>query len=159
MQQLSHTPQVFTQTDIDRSTLRLGSAIVGLLLAAGCQSQSLGDAITVPPKNIAHDDLQAELTLVARISKEIGDATCTYNTECRTLPLGDRACGGPVSWLPLSTVVSDIDELNLLAAKLASLQRLNNARSGMQSTCQYQPDPGAVCLAQRCVLQEKGISN
>lgn len=124
---------------------RWAALCAGLLLMTACQAQPGG----------APD---AEAALVARIRAEVGDARCSADSQCRTLAIGAKACGGPESWLAWSTTAAPgaagrAERLQTWSTELATLQRQRQQASGMVSNCQYNADPGAVCQAQRCVLQ------
>lgn len=101
----------------------------------------------------ATDDRTSEATLLSNINTTIGEAPCTADAQCRTLGVGARACGGPAAWRAWSTQSTSAQDLQPLADQLAALQRDRQARSGMASTCQYLPDPGAACVDRRCVLK------
>ena len=121
----------------------LGLAWLGALLLIGaCQAQA-------PPAS----EPATEAELLARIRAEIGDARCAANADCRTLAIGERACGGPAAWWAWSIAVSRPDHLSAVATELAALQRQRHEKSGMRSTCEYFADPGALCRAQRCVTR------
>lgn len=89
--------------------------------------------------------------LMQQIKAEIGDAVCDNSQQCRTLPVGHRACGGPDGYLPYSTKRSDAAKLARLAAQDSAARKEQDTRSGMISTCQVMLDPGATCSAGRCV--------
>lgn len=93
-----------------------------------------------------------EAALMARIQAEIGSARCDSDAQCRTLPLGHKACGGPLRFVPWSVAVSRGDKLQAWADELAALQRKRQSQSGMVSNCMVLMDPGARCLQQRCQL-------
>src|SRR3990167_6884371 len=48
----------------------------------------------LPPKS-ASASRAGEAALLARIDAEVGGAPCSSSTQCRTLPIGAKACGGP----------------------------------------------------------------
>lgn len=122
-------------------SVRLGLALCALLGVAGCASAVPG--------------ADTEAGLQQQINTAIGQATCTADTQCRTIGVGAKACGGPAAWRAWSTQGGTKGEtLQNLADQLAVLQRQRQARSGMVSTCTYLPDPGAMCQAQRCVLKK-----
>ena len=127
-------------------------SLVGLALSSGCMAQ-LPPPSPGTPATALQADLRVEAALLARIHAEIGDARCTSDAQCRTLPIGAKACGGPEYWLAWSTSTGRADLLQRRAEELAALQRQRNERRGIQSTCQYNADPGAICQAQRCVLR------
>lgn len=117
---------------------RLGSATVcaWALCAAACAAPS------------ATDPMQAAL------ERLIGDAACDHDSQCRTLPVGHSACGGPERWLPWSTKVTDEARLRELLVRPVGGNLPPPARPQGYSICVVLPDPGAVCQAGRCVLRQ-----
>lgn len=89
--------------------------------------------------------------LMQQIKAEIGDAACDSSQQCRSLPVGQRACGGPEAFLPYSTKRSDAAKLVRMASEDSAARKEQITRSGMISTCQAILDPGATCSAGRCV--------
>ena len=116
-------------------------------LVVACQAQPVADT-----------GQAAEATLLQRIKAEIAEAPCSSSAQCRTLPLGSKACGGPAGWIAWSASVSDGDRLQAWAADLAQRQRNREQAEGVMSTCSIVPDPGAVCLANRCVLARGNLA-
>lgn len=116
-----------------------------VLLVSACQAQPL-------PGKPASASLAAEAPLLAAIEAEVGSAPCTSSAQCRTLPIGAKACGGPARWMAWSITTGRADQLQAWSAQLDALQRRRFEASGMMSTCSIVPDPGAVCRAGRCVL-------
>jgi hypothetical protein len=97
----------------------------------------------------------------AALQALVGDAACRDDTQCRTLPVGSLACGGPASYLPWSTLRSDEAALKAAAAPLA--QRRPGSARGEVSICRVLPDPGARCVRDgadgalgTCRLRERG---
>ena len=137
-----------------RRLARRGLAVAGLALLGACQAQtpvSAAGAATVAspaPAAVAMPDA----ALMARIQAGIGEARCSGDAQCRTLAMGEKACGGPERWLAWSLSSPQAAQLPAWAAESAVLARQRNARSGMLSNCLYQPDPGARCQAGRCVI-------
>ena len=87
-----------------------------LILLLGCA------ACTTQAQDPARKDARAGTPAAAkaapgdtlsRIRALVGDASCTESGQCRTLPIGAVACGGPQDYLPYST--SRTDEKALLA--------------------------------------------
>ncbi len=114
-----------------------------LLLLGACQAQP-----AAAPASAAAD----EAALLARIKAGIGAARCSSDAQCRSLGLGEKPCGGPAQWWAWSTSSPQAAQLPAWAAQLAALAKQRNTSSGMAGNCLYQPDPGTVCQAQRCVL-------
>lgn len=107
------------------------AAVAIALLLGACAG---ADASTPVPNDRDQAALQAL----------IGDAACRDDGQCRTLPVGSLACGGPASYLPWSTLRSDEAALKAAAAPLA--QRRPGSARGEVSICRVLPDPGARCV-------------
>lgn len=89
---------------------------------------------------------------VSEIKRLIGTPTCSDNAQCRSLPVGALACGGPQEYLPYSTAKSDEKALLALAERSKTERQAEISRSGEMSICIHRPDPGAVCVAGACQL-------
>lgn len=100
----------------------------------------------------------ATAALEAEIAAAIGPARCQSDAQCRTLPLGARACGGPASYRAYALPGSDEAQLKRLAERHADLARSSNEQSGRISHCALLVDPGARCVAQRCQLNAPGAA-
>ena len=94
--------------------------------------------------------------LWGRVQAEVGDAACTSNSQCRSIAIGHKACGGPESYLAWSTSVSNEATLKDAVAAHAEARRKEDEQSGRVSNCMMLMDPGAVCEAGRCVLNRRG---
>jgi len=99
-----------------------------------------------PPAEPESQRLEREL------SAEIGPAACSADSQCRTVPVGAKACGGPAGYRAWSTQGTDAKRLAELAAHQAEAQQRENQASGRRSTCSVAVDPGASCVAGRCQL-------
>jgi hypothetical protein len=89
---------------------------------------------------------------LAQIRALIGDAACTDSSQCRTVGIGARPCGGPQAYLAWSTAHTDGAALAALAEKFRLEREAVNAASGELSNCRFFPDPGASCRAGTCQL-------
>jgi hypothetical protein len=87
-----------------------------------------------------------------QLQAEIGAARCDAPSQCKTLAVGDKACGGPERYVAFSSTASDPGRLARLAVQYTDASRRDNEREGLMSTCNIVPDPGATCQAGRCVL-------
>ena len=126
--------------------------MAGVLLAACSQAQApVTGAITA-----GAGPREAETRLLDQMRQAIGDAPCSSDAQCRTVPVGAKACGGPAAWWAWSQAHSDGAQLQAWSRQLDRLQRKRFEATGEQSTCQVVPDPGAACVAQRCVLRGRG---
>ncbi|MEF7613670.1 hypothetical protein V4F39_07080 [Aquincola sp. MAHUQ-54] len=87
------------------------------------------------------------------LAAAIGDAACTEDVQCRTVPVGRKACGGPQAWWAWSTAQGDGARIAQAAARYTQASSAAVQESGRMSTCSIVPDPGAVCTAGRCTLR------
>ena len=78
--------------------------------------------------------------------------SCTESGQCRTLPLGAMACGGPEGYLPYSMSGTDEKALRALAEQYKAERQAASKTGGMMSICRHMPDPGAVCVSGSCQL-------
>jgi hypothetical protein len=118
-----------------------------LLLLAACTACSTG---AVPQAVQAPGNGQGDT--LARIRALAATPSCSEDAQCHTLALGARACGGPESYLPWSSARTPQAEIQALGERYKEERRAANAASGAMSTCQFMPDPGAVCRAGTCQL-------
>ena len=102
------------------------------------------------------ESLAEEAQLLQRIEVAIGNDRCTSDADCTTIPIGEKACGGPERWLACTHVSAQKAPIPALLSQLIAMQRTRAARSGMLSNCLISPDPGAMCRANRCVLRSPG---
>lgn len=122
-----------------------------MLVLSACSAQDIPkpDAASTSGAQAPSDGGAATL---ARIHSLVGNASCANDGECRSLPLGAKACGGPDGYLAFSTKATPEPTLRALAQTYAGERRKANSASGMMSTCMFMADPGAVCRAGTCRL-------
>lgn len=116
---------------------------MSLLLLVGCASAS---ARTDAPGDPA--------TTLEKIHALVGNASCTDSSQCRSLPLGARACGGPQSYLAWSIRQTDGNALRALAERYKAERQAQIKQKGEMSDCRFLTDPGAVCQQGTCQLGE-----
>ena len=124
-----------------RARAWLAAASAGLVL--GCQAQ----APTAPGGD-------AGASALARLKAEIGEARCSADSQCRTVAVGEKACGGPEAWLAWSSTSAAAGRVQAAADDTTRAARQRNQQGGLMSTCQFMADPGARCEAGRCVLRK-----
>jgi hypothetical protein len=113
---------------------------LSLFLLAGCAAASRLDAAATPAQT-----LQQIRTL-------IGNPACTDTSQCRSLPLGARACGGPQGYLAWSTAQTDGAAVTALAERYKAQRQVEIKEKGEMSDCRFLSDPGATCVAGTCQL-------
>lgn len=117
-----------------------------LLACVTCVACAATSSAPVKPKAATTGDT------LAKIRALIGDASCTDGSQCHTLALGARPCGGPQAYLPWSSATTDGAALAVLGEQFRQERQAAIAASGEMSDCRFLPDPGAVCRAGTCQL-------
>lgn len=133
--------------------------ILPLILAcAACTTDASSPSAPVRPAPAAKTAPTAASgdATFAQIRAMAGAASCTGSSQCRTLPLGARACGGPEGYLPYSTANNTEPALKALGERYKQERQAYNKTSGMMSDCRFMMDPGAVCQAGTCQLAPGG---
>ena len=104
---------------------------------------------------LEQDAEQADRRRLARmraaIEQSVKDLTCTDSTDCATIELGAKPCGGPWEYLLYSRIGGDEAELQRAVEAYNQLNHELNVRWGWVSDCAlaHQPLPG--CVEQTCV--------
>ncbi|MFV1985080.1 MAG: hypothetical protein ACC657_16145, partial [Thiohalomonadales bacterium] len=81
------------------------------------------------------------------IDKLIGDAKCETNSQCTSIPLGHRSCGGPSGYIVYSTLNTNKNKL----IKLSEIHmELSRKFSRGLSICIYESPPNVICK-KKCV--------
>ncbi|MGO3300861.1 MAG: hypothetical protein ACTILD_09190, partial [Pseudoalteromonas sp.] len=79
------------------------------------------------------------------------DTRCDSSTQCQVLPVGNRACGGPSSYIVYSNKTTNLQKIEQLADKVTAQESQFNAQTGMMSICQHLSAPSAQCVENKCV--------
>jgi hypothetical protein len=118
-------------------TLRLAAASLLMLTAcAGAQPSTPG--------------------LWKQIQAANSDLRCDNSSQCHSLGVGAKACGGPENYIAWSSKNSDGAQLKALVEQHAAARRADDQRQGMMSTCSIVSDPGA-SRANVCVINERSV--
>jgi len=159
----SRLRSLLRSSPLSLSLSRVGGALLLSVASAACSGVAGTAAPAAPaaappgaPSKTAAAQAAAPAPLLQQLQAAIGDAACDSSDQCRTIAVGSKACGGPERYLPWSAKRSDGATLGRLAEQYAAARRIEDAKSGMMSTCELLMDPGAVCQQQRCVLQPRG---
>lgn len=134
--------------------LRLCGVAILAAASAACSGVAAEKPATVPaaePAAASAAPAAPADTLMQQIKAEIGDAACDSAQQCHTIAIGNKACGGPESYLAWSDKRGDAAKLARLAQQYSNERKRLNTSSGRISTCSMVMDPGATCTAGRCV--------
>lgn len=136
-----------------------------ILIAAACsKNKSSGnknngdsgyDPVENPNQISCQTPLQSE-AVADYIENTVSDY-CVYDFECHSEGIGQKACGGPVSYITFSTRVVDNQsyyKLNNLYQAISYynwLTEYENDICSLVSTCEYQIAPGGPqCINHKC---------
>jgi hypothetical protein len=111
-------------TPLPRTRRLLAAALVALSLAA-CGSDKVEEV-----------SLATRIDLIeAEAKTRIGPAICSIDSDCRALPMGALACGGPSRFLPYSIRGTDEGVLTRLSADHQRLSAEQVAAAGTVGVC------------------------
>ncbi len=128
-----------------------GSACSGVSSTAAPESAPVAKAPAPVPAPVRAAAPAATTDLLQQLRAEIGGAACDSAQQCKTIPVGHKACGGPETYLAWSSKATDGAKLRSLADAYGAKRKSENVASGMASNCMAVMDPGATCSAGRCV--------
>jgi len=118
--------------------LRLAAAGALMLIATACGS--------APPANAD------AASLWQKIQARNADTGCDRDSQCHSIAVGAKACGGPERYIAWSDRAQDGAQLKQLVAQHAAARVEEDQRGHMLSNCMLTVDKGAVCRAGLCVL-------
>jgi hypothetical protein len=130
----------------------VASIFLSLTLISACTASTASNSTTAKQQSLTPSVPLDPALAYQELQQRIGSAPCTQNSQCLTMGVGYKACGGPESYLVYSTQTATKESLT------PSFERYNQARkaqiqaSGRVSNCMLTPDPGAQCIQQRCAL-------
>lgn len=126
--------------------VRFSSLFVACYFLAGCQLNQSNS-----PANPIHTISDAESTLANVIS----DKSCDATYQCRVIGFGERACGGPSRFAIYSIKNSKQEDVEFLANEITQFEKVYNESSKAFSTCEHNPSPQTLCIANTCELIER----
>ena len=99
--------------------------------------------------DLASVDAQLENTLTKA-------SACTVDTECHSVAIGAKACGGPTGYRAYSSKSVSAASVDALAQHERDLAAQAARESHQVSTCFMLADPGAHCEHSKCVTGPAG---
>ena len=127
---------------------RIDMTILLMTLLVGCEKKT--DPVypsEVTQLELERDDIEAE------IIEMIGDASCTEEAACASVPMGEKACGGPEFHLVYCAETVDVSALEALAAEHSDLQDQINILTGAESTCDVVEPPEVILEDGACIAE------
>lgn len=81
---------------------------------------------------------------------------CRKNQDCVALGLGEKACGGPSSYVIASKRNLSFQKLVEEIKVYTDLEKRRNQEEGLFSNCSYESPPETLCLDHLCREKEAG---
>ena len=129
----------------------------GAALAASAPSFSA--AHVPPPPTIASGAVASgDLASVdAKLDTTLANASaCTVDTECHSVAVGAKACGGPTGYRAYSSKTVSSASVDAMAQQERDLAAQAARASHQVSTCYMLGDPGAHCEKNKCATGPAG---
>ena len=135
-------------------SMRLAAASLLMFTATACGSApAAGPAAPAPPAPSASPAATGKAAaLWQKIQAVNADNSCDTASQCHTIGVGSKACGGPESYLAWSSKSGDGSALKALVEEHSAVRRADDERAQMMSTCMMVADPGASCREGRCTV-------
>jgi hypothetical protein len=126
------------------------------LVVFGC-SQSTPGAVSAGPGGgqiIFTGDQKADWAQVVALENQakalVKAEGCSSAAECRTAPVGSRACGGPRYYLVYCSLTTDSAALFRKLDAVAQAERAYNTRYNVMSTCEFRMPPTVALSGGSC---------
>ena len=139
---------------------RSGSVLLTILLAIlGCSQSSPGVAPAGPngDKIVFTGDQKADWAQIVAIEDQakalVRADGCSSAGECRTAPVGSRACGGPRYYLVYCSKTTDSAALFQKLDAVANAERAYNEHYQIASTCEFRMPPTVALSGGSCKAQ------
>jgi hypothetical protein len=110
-------------------------SMLGLVVA----SAAIACVAASAPEAVSDEERLAELS--REISREIGTPAAQHVSECRTIGVGAKPCGGPWHYLVYSRRVADEERLVALVEEYNQTEAELNRKEGRMSDCGYATAP------------------
>lgn len=135
------------------------------LVAAACSRTSMpseNDDGSTPGNNagatpIVSGSQESDWAAIEKIEGEakaiVKAAGCSASSECRTAPVGSRACGGPRYYLTYCSKTTDSAALFRKLDEVARAEQAYNRKYELVSTCEMRMPPAVALSGGSCVAQ------
>ena len=137
--------------------LRFASLCVFASLSLACSSANQSPSNPSSDKIVLTGNQKSDWDQILALENEakalVTANGCSSAAQCRTAPVGSRACGGPRYYLVYCSKSTDSAALFRKLDAIATAEREFNRRYQLASTCEFRMPPtvgivGGVCQAQ-----------
>ena len=134
------------------------SLFTAALISFGCSQGTPGAPVDPGQDNIILTGDQkadwAQILAVEAEAKALVKATgCSSVDQCRTAPVGSKACGGPRYYLVYCSLTTDSAAPYRKLDAIAAAEREYNTRYKIASTCEFRMPPQVTLTGLTCHAQ------
>ena len=136
------------------------TALFAISLAIAACSQGTNGAVPVGPgsdKIVFTGDQKADWGQIVALENEakalVKAEGCSSAAQCRTAPVGSRACGGPRYYLVYCAQTTDSAALFRKLDAVAAAEREFNIHYKVMSTCEFRMPPTVALSGGSCQAQ------
>ncbi|MEP6731037.1 MAG: hypothetical protein ABJE10_10390 [bacterium] len=131
----------------------------GILALSACATSksSTGDTADNSRSGAANNpssDTAAARKQIAQLEADaralVKTSGCTSAGQCRSAPLGEKACGGPRTYLVYCAATTDSSALLRKLSELSTAEKNYNKNAGMMSTCEFREPPHVAAVGGSC---------
>jgi hypothetical protein len=108
--------------------------VLGILVIAGGIACSL-------PGSTQDEDWSNILQLEAQAKAIVKTTGCSSVNQCKTAPVGSRACGGPRYYLTYCAATTDSAALYKKLDEISAAEKAYNQKYSIISTCEFRSPP------------------
>lgn len=131
--------------------------VAGLIVSACVQPPTNGAGAgdsTPPPASAQPGTQEADWAAILRLedqAKAIArTSSCSSVSECRTAPVGNRACGGPRYYIAYCSTATDSVALFRKLDEVARAEDAYNRKYQLASTCEFRMPPPLTLSGGEC---------
>jgi len=109
-----------------------------------------------PGSNVAAGTREGDSDAIAKLENEtkaIAKITGCTSSECRSAPVGSKACGGPRYYIPYCAKTTDSVALYAKLAEVATAEKAYNTKYRIVSTCEFRMPPAVDAVGGSCVAR------
>ena len=131
--------------------------VVAFVLSACAQGTTGGPETSGGSKFVFTGDRDKDWAQIVALEDQakslVKTAGCTSADQCRTAPVGNRACGGPRYYLVYCSRTTDSAALFTKLKAVADAEGEFNKRYQIVSTCEFRMPPNVALVGASCQAQ------
>jgi hypothetical protein len=117
---------------------------------SGDSGDTESDSAATAQSKVSITDIDEQTTQVtATLSSSL---SCNDDSDCVVLPVGAKACGGPVMYQVASQLNPEFAQALQMIATLKDMQTQYNTQNGIVSDCRIVSQPSYQCESHACRL-------